>query len=115
METNTSTTTAPDAPRHTAGVLAHGLRAVARHMLDHDLPAPVSITAKRGSRHVEVHVLDVAEQTWVESIAVDDRTVDEHIYRPGVLSQHSVTTGRVGLGVRIRITAVRFIPTEVPA
>lgn len=115
METSTSTTTALDAPRHTAGVLAHGLRAVARHMLDHDLPAPVSITAKRGSRHVEVHVIDTAEQTWVESIAVDDRVIEEHTYRHGVLSQHSVTTGRVGLGVRVRVLAVRFISTEVPA
>ena len=100
-ETSTTVTT----PDHSAGVLAHGLKAVARHMVERKLPAPISIRAERFSRHIEVQVLGEDVTAWVDAMTVDD-THEHHFVDAGIRNSLTHRYGRITLGVRVDVVSL---------
>lgn len=95
----TSTTEANVARTSTLGMLA-----VAQHMVDHHLPAPLSINRPTlGERDVPVLVYCADLDTWVATLHVD-RSTDEPCHARGKVRR--VVHGRLDNGVRIVITSV---------
>lgn len=100
----------------TAGI---GMLDVARHMLEHHLPAPKRIeapTAAIGENAIRVSVSSFDLGEWLASITVDAET---HVPASVPGFTHSSYAGRLPSGIRVLIKCARRSPatplTVVPA
>lgn len=79
MSETTSTTSAKRVRDNVAATTPIAMYAVAQHMLDRGLPAPISITAPSpcidGTTSIQVGVFSHQVDAWVESIDLDSETV----------------------------------------
>lgn len=92
--------------QHSAGVIAHGLRAVAQHLFDHQLPSPLSIQFNRERDAILVHVdsTPASIELWVASLHLDH--VEES--RRGHIA-YVTSHGRLpDSGVRVDVLSVHF-------
>lgn len=95
------------------GVIAHAMRAVAAHLFDHHLPAPLSIqvTQERDAILVQVDSSQSSIEAWTQSLHIDQASEHQrghvrYVTRHGRLPDS---------GVRVDLLSVHFDATPLQA
>jgi hypothetical protein len=94
---------------HEPGVLAYAMYSLADHIIEHALPAPISIRVDRAADAVVVQLVDDDTPQWAASIHID--TVREEGFRlRDRVATHTICEGRLPVGVRVSLLTVTFAP-----